>query len=176
MFAYLQRVRQHIVTAKANIIFDRIISIFAAIAGTFIVLLLILVNSDVILRYFAGKPISWMAEIVEFFLLWITFLGTTWVLKNEAHIKMDLVISRLRPRTQEHFKIYTNILGTILCLIMTWYSAQVTWQYFRTDFKLLTYLTPPAAVIYFIIPVGFILLALQFLRAAYRAHKHLRNL
>jgi TRAP-type C4-dicarboxylate transport system permease small subunit len=52
----------------------------------------------------------------------------------------------------------------MVCLIIAWYSARVTWQHFQTGYKLLTFMTVPAALINFIIPIGFLLLTIQFVR------------
>lgn len=161
---------------KAGTIFDRCISLFAVLAGALITFMIFGVSCEVAVKLFAGKPLAWMTEIVEYSLLWVTFLGTAWVLKNEAHIKMDMVVSRLNPRNQALLNMVISILGAILCLIITWYSARVTWQHFQTGFRLVMFLSPPAALIDFIIPVGFISLVIQFIRRAYEYFKRLGNI
>jgi len=149
---------------KASILFDRIVNAMAVLAGILMMLTLFLVCGDVSTKLVIGRSLPWVAEIVEYCLLWLTFLGTSWVLKQNAHIRMDMVVDRLNLRYQSLLNVVTSFLGAMVCLIIAWYSARVTWQHFQTGYKLLTFMTVPAALINFIIPIGFLLLTIQFVR------------
>jgi TRAP-type C4-dicarboxylate transport system permease small subunit len=85
---------------KANIIFDHIINLMAVLAGILMMLTLFLVCGDVGTKLTIGRSLPWVAEIVEYCLLWLTFLGTSWVLKQNSHIRMDMVVDKLKPRHQ----------------------------------------------------------------------------
>jgi TRAP-type C4-dicarboxylate transport system permease small subunit len=156
---------------RANNGFDQLIQSLAAVAGALIMLTVFLVCGDIGTQVAFGRSLPWVAEIVEYSLLWLTFLGTTWVLKKDAHIKMDMVINRLNPIQKSTLNVVTSFLGAIVCLIITWYSAKVTWQHFQTGYKLLTHMSTPSALINFIIPVGFALLTVQFVRRGLECFK-----
>ena len=158
---------------KAGILFDRIINLMAVLGGILMMLTLFLVCGDIGTKLTIGRSLPWVAEIVEYCLLWLTFLGTSWVLKQNSHIRMDMVVDKLNPRHQSVLNAVTSFLGAMVCLIIAWYSARVTWQHFQTGYKLLTFMTVPSALINFIIPIGFILLTIQFIR---RGHGFLKNL
>jgi TRAP-type C4-dicarboxylate transport system permease small subunit len=147
--------------------FDRIVYALATLAGALIMLTVFLVCGDIGAKIVFGRSLPWVAEIVEHSLLWLTFLGTTWVLKRNAHIKMDMVVDQLSPRRQSILNLITSSLGAIVCLILAWFSSRVTWQHFQTGYKLLTSMVTPAALINFIIPVGFFLLTIQFVRRGF---------
>jgi TRAP-type C4-dicarboxylate transport system permease small subunit len=95
------------------------------------------------------------------------FLTVSLTLKREGHVKMDLVLTRLRPGTQSILNIITSVIGIFICLVLTWYGTVVTWDYFQTGYYIGTMLMPPKAPIMLIIPVGSFLLLIQFLRRAY---------
>ena len=158
---------------KASILFDRIVNAMAVLAGILMMLTLFLVCGDVSTKLVIGRSLPWVAEIVEYCLLWLTFLGTSWVLKQNAHIRMDMVVDRLNLRYQSLLNVVTSFLGAMVCLIIAWYSARVTWQHFQTGYKLLTFMTVPAALINFIIPIGFLLLTIQFVRRGHGFFKRL---
>jgi TRAP-type C4-dicarboxylate transport system permease small subunit len=149
---------------KAGNCFDKVIDALATLAGVLIMLTVFLVCGDISIKLTFGRSLPWVAEIVEHSLLWLTFLGTTWVLKRNRHIKMDMVVDQLNPRHQSFLNLITSFLGAIVCLIIAWYSARVTWQHFQSGYKLLTIMDTPSALINFIIPVGFFLLTIQFVR------------
>ena len=151
---------------KTDLIFDRIIFFLYVFASALIVFIIFAICFTVGSKLFTGKSLSWITEIVEYSIPWITFLGSAWVLKVDAHIKMDLVLTRLNDRNQALLNAVTSLLGAILCLIMTVYSARVTWEHLQTNYRFVMFLRPPAALIDFIIPLGFILLVLQFIRRA----------
>jgi len=144
----------------------------AVAAGVLMILTLFLVCGDIGTKLAIGRSLPWVAEIVEYSLLWLTFLGTGWVLKQNAHIKMDMVLDRLPPKYAGFVNLLTSILGTVVCLVMTVYSARVTCQHFQSGYRLLTFMTVPAALVNFIIPVGFALLTVQFARRVHVCWNH----
>lgn len=152
---------------KVSNIFDRTCDLAAILAAVLLMLIFVLVNSEVITRSITAHSIVWVIEICEFCLFFITFLGTAWLLRRDGHVKIDLVVSQLNPRHQALVKTITSIISTISCLVVTWYSAKVTWACFQTGFPLGTGLMPPAFIILSVMPVGSFLLSIQFLRITY---------
>jgi len=153
--------------SKASDIFDRTIGFLAFLGAVVIIFMTILVCWDVLGRFFLGHGLGWTMEVVEYSLLWFTLLATAWVLKGEKHVKIDIVLTRLKPRTQALLNTITSLLTSIACLLVTWYSAQVTWAFFQSGERLPTIMMPPKFVPYLIIPVGFAFLFVQFLRRAW---------
>lgn len=154
-------------TRKANTIFDRTIGVLALFAGILIILIMIVISTEVITRFTLGSSIVWIIEITEYSLLWITFLGTTWVLKGEGHVKMDMVLNRLNIRNKALLNIITSVVGAIACLVVTWFAVKITWYHFLIGYKFTRVLEPPSYPILAIIPVGSFLLFIQFLRRVY---------
>ena len=152
---------------KVTAIFDRSVTLLAVIAAVLIIFILLATLAEVGSRYFLGYSIVGMVEITEFTLLFITFLGTTWLLKEEGHVKMDLVLARLKPRTQAVVNIITSIIGVIICLVVFWYGARLSWDYFQRGFFRAGLLELPEVFIVAIIPIGSFLLSIQFLRRTY---------
>ena len=155
------------ILAKVGGIFDRTIDLLFLLATVLIVFLMLSVSADVVMRYFLGRPIFWVPEITEYSLLWITFLGTAWLLKKEGHIKMEFVIDRLSPRARVILNVITSILCAILCLGLVWAGAKFTWDNFQLGYFVQTVLEPPKFIILLIIPVGSFLLFVQFMRRTY---------
>lgn len=158
--------------AKISTIFDHTIKLSVILAMLVLMSILLIITAQVVLRLF-GYTTIWVNEVTEYFLLYIVFLGTAWVLKKEGHIKMDLVLVRLRPRAQVLLNIITSILCAIICLAIVWYGAKITWEFFQIGYIGPGLLRIPQAPIVVIIPVGSLLLFIQFLR---RTHGYLGRL
>ena len=152
---------------KMTPIFDRTVGLLALLGCLSLVFIMLIVNAEVVMRYLLNRPILWATQITEYGLLWLTFLGTAWLLRKEGHVKMDIVLSQLNPKTQSVLNIITSIIGAVACLTLAWYGTQITWQYFQEGRRELSILSFALAPIMVIIPIGAFLLFVQFLRRTY---------
>jgi len=148
-------------------IFDRAVDLFAALGGILIILAILIVAFEIVVRYFLDRPQIWVMDVTETILLYFTFLSTTWLLKKNGHVTMDILVNRLNQRTQDLLNIITSILGAVISWALVWYGAQVTLDHFQRSVYVPTPLRLPTAPLLIIIPIGSFLLLLQFLRRAY---------
>ncbi len=158
--------------AKAGVVFDNIIGFLVGFVSVLLVLVVFVISLEVILRNLVGRPQTWVIEVAEFSLLFITFLGAAWVLKMDRHVKLDVVLNRLSPKGQGLANIITSMLSAIVCLVITWYSALATWDLFQSGVHAMTPLEPPKAPFMAVVTIGSFLLFIQFLR---RTHGYLRK-
>ena len=150
-----------------RVILDRTIDSLAVFARVLVVLVMLVVCADVFLRYFFNSPMFWVLESTQFALVFITFLGAAWVLKNDGHVRMDIMINRLSQRTRDRINIVTSILCAVACLVVTWYGVKVWWDYYQINYIYAGSLKIPAYFLVAVIPIGSLLLFIQFLRKAY---------
>ena len=160
---------------QLRIILDRTIDSLAVFTQALVILIMLVVCADVFLRYFFNSPMFWVLESTQFALVFITFLGAAWVLKIDGHVRMDIVINRFSQRTQTRVNIVTSILCAIICLVVTWYGAVVWWDYLQIDFIYPGSLKIPAYLLEFVIPMGGLILSIQFLRKTYNYIERLKN-
>ena len=152
---------------KAINVFDRTNNLLAYLAVVLLIFLMLSISYEVVQRYFLGRATIWLFEVWEYCLLFIAFLSAAWVLKREGHVKMDIVIDRLKPKVQAIVNIITSIIGAITCLVVALYGLDVTWDYFQTGEFRITVMYLPKWPLFVIIPVGSFLLFIQFLIRAY---------
>jgi len=157
---------------KGSAVFDYIIGSLAYLAAAILTFIMLSVCWDVTARAAWGQPLAWELEFSEYGLLYITFLGAAWVLKNERHVIVDIVLTQFNPRTRALLNVATSILGAIICLFLTWYGWDVSWEHLVKGYYQPTPIEPPDFPIFVIIPIGSFLLFIQFLR---RTYKHLGN-
>ena len=158
--------------AKANRIFERVIEGMAGIAGISIVFTMLLVSVDVGLRYFLNSPIPWSTVASESILLYATFLGAVWILKNEGHVKVDILINQFNPRTQAMLGIITSVIGIIIALILFVYGIQATWVDYVSKLTTGGTTAIPKFILMAIIPICSFPLLIQFLK---RGHRYLES-
>jgi len=149
---------------RAESVFDGIVNAFTVLAGIIVIGLMVAVSASAAARTF--WDISWLGlvESCQIGILYFTFLGTTWVLKHEGHVVMDLLTSRLSPKSQLIMNIITSIICALVCLALVWYSSEVIWERWRNKILLYHHFEILDAYVLLIIPVGTSLLFIQLIR------------
>lgn len=143
--------------------FNHCLDVLSFLAGAILIFIMLSVCLEVIMRYFLSRPLIWVTEVTECLLLYITFLGTAWLLKEEGHVRVDIVVNRLRPKVTAFFGIISSLIGSSVALVLTWYGATVMWDKFQRHIYTPSVMEIPIAAIIIIIPVGSIMLFTQFI-------------
>ena len=138
---------------------DRLNEVIMVLAGILLWGQMVIVNIEIVSRYL-GRPTTWVAEISSILILWIPFMIGGWVLRKEAHVKMDLLIERLSPRSRALINFVTSLIGVIVMFIVT-VAGFLTTLYWIGN-KTPTMLMLPRSPIIAIIFVGSLLFTIQF--------------
>jgi len=138
---------------------DRLNQAIMVLAGILLWGQMVIVNIEIVSRYL-GRPTTWVAEISSILILWIPFMIGGWVLRKEAHVKMDLLIERLSPRSRALINFVTSLIGVIVMFIVT-VAGFLTTLYWIGN-KTPTMLMLPRSPIIGIIFVGSLLFTIQF--------------
>lgn len=142
---------------------------YASIVLVGVITLLLLY--EVMTRYFLKHPSIWAYDFTRYALLFLTFLGAAWVLKEEGHVKVEIFTSRLSAKNQALITGATSILCLIGCGIFFWIGAKSTWGAYQAREFIDGSIAVPRYLIVWVIPIGAFLLCMQFIR---RAWEHLR--
>ena len=143
---------------------DGIIDGMAALAGLLLIFMMFSICYEVVLRYFLFSPLTWVTEISEYILLYATFLGAPWVLKRDAHVKVDIVLARLGLKTQKTLNLATSLIGIGVCLVLVWFGTQMALDLYQRGIPVIKSLSVPKFLLVGIIPLGGLFMAVQFVR------------
>ncbi len=147
--------------------FDYCNTLMVLVSAILLLGLTFIVGADITLRYLFNKPLGWVKEVSEYTLVGLGFLVAAWILKDDAHVKMDLVLSKLRPRAQTMLNIITSSISTVVVFIITWFTMRVIVEFYQTKLVAPTVLEPPKWVLLTPILVGSFFLGVQFIRRTY---------
>ena len=137
---------------------------------------LITVCVDVVMRYFFNNPTGWVLQFSEYILLYIPFLAAAYVLKEESHIKIDIVLNQLSEKAQTLMNVVTSTLGFFVLVVLTYYGALITFDYYQRKVPTIEYLKIPEYLVIIVIPIGCFLFSIQFIRRAHKYYRILRAL
>jgi len=152
---------------KAGSIYDRITEVLAILAAVLVIGLVALLCYEVFMRYLIHKPPAWAWEVCESMVYLIAFLGAGWLLKKNGHVSVDILFAFLSPKIKVATNAVTSALGAIICLILTWSGIGITIDHSQAGITVPGYLDIPKAPLLLFIPLGCLLLSIEFLRQAY---------
>lgn len=144
--------------------YDHLLSGLSMLTGVLILLMTALVSVNITMRTVFSRSIPGTIEMCEWILLLIPFFGAAWLLKQDGHVRMDLLIQALKTKSRLILNIITSTVISLVCLLFFWYVALNTWKYFVTGAYRPSVLNLPTYVFSGIMALGFLLIAIQALR------------
>ena len=149
--------------------FDLLNRALAAIACAVFVSIALLICAEIVTRATIDVSNPWLVEISEIALLYITFLAAAWVLGNDRHVALDLLLSRLGARSAAYLHVVLSLAAALACLVVAWFGILTAIDQYQNEIREPTIMAPLTWWITAVVPFGFILLCIQFLRRAVRA-------
>lgn len=150
--------------SKLNALFDSVLMVCAALAGTIFAAIAAAISVNVVLRNLFGSPIYGLLDAVEYGLLVATFLGAPWVLWKRGHVTVDLITAALPARLAGPLGRLTALIGLAACLALMRYAGEAVLISAQRGSMIRTAFIIPEWWVLAVAPVGFALLALEFLR------------
>ncbi|MCF8040436.1 MAG: TRAP transporter small permease, partial [Desulfohalobiaceae bacterium] len=148
-------------------LFDRLNTGLAVLAGLILLFMTFSISSSILARALEVPFPVWVVQFNEYGLLWMTFLATAWVLKRDKHVSIDLLTGKLPTLANRTLAVVQNLVCGAFCAVLFWHSLSVTWDHFQRGIIDVKGVDVPKYLILVVIPVGFLLLTLQFFRNVY---------
>ncbi|MFC1863079.1 TRAP transporter small permease [Thermodesulfobacteriota bacterium] len=142
--------------------FDLFIEVLSYIAGIIVLAITVIVSWSAVVRYLGFRPPLWTFQFTEYALLWFTFLGAAWLLREGGHISIDTIVSRLNRKTRRKVDFIDNILGLLICVIIFWFGTLHTIDLFQRGIMEVKGTIVPKGPLFLIIPLGGLALSIQF--------------
>ncbi len=139
-------------------------NLLAYVAFVVLCLIIFSVCLEIIMRYFLNRPLIWVVELTEYALLYVTFLGAAWLLRQDGHVRVDVIVNLMSERWQARCSVFSSALGLLVSLVLTIFGVFVTCDHLVRGIYKPTVLEFPTGVVLAAIPLGSIFLGLRFFR------------
>ena len=149
--------------------FDKLNQGLAYIACTLLVLIIIAICVEIVTRSFSPITNPWLIDLSEITLLYSTFLAAAWVLGNDKHVSLDLILETFTPRAKAYVHCVLSIIAALACFIVCGFGILVVIDQFQNDIRETTIMAPYTFWITAVVPFGLFLLGFQFVRRGIRA-------
>ena len=128
----------------------------------FVLAIIFIVVYEIIARYVFNHATIWAQEMTIFIFGTYAVLSGAYVYYLNGHVRMDVLYSRLSPRTKATVDVFTSIFIFIFVIAFLWWSWGLAWKSFNARETLATSLwAPPYYPFKFMFPLGAFLLLLQ---------------
>ena len=150
--------------------FDTVLNGMVVFAGVILVFTTVSVCYGIAMRFFFRSPSIWVAQTTEYALLWMVFLGTTWLLREKGHVSADILYAGLSKNTKARLDLVMNAAAGVACGVLVVFSATYLWECISRGVTDVRAVTIPKWTVFFIIPVGMAFLTLQFFRIVWQRY------
>jgi TRAP-type C4-dicarboxylate transport system permease small subunit len=141
---------------------DRLVEALALVAGALLCALVAVVCLDVAARTFKLFATPWALDVSEYLLYAITFLGAPWVLRENGHIAIELVVERLPARGRAAARVAADGIGALVCAVLLYYACRVFWRSYSSGNLVYETFVFPEWYLYCLAPPVFLILLAQF--------------
>ena len=129
------------------------------IAGSALLLLLVLVFGQVLARNLFETSIPVADILSRYLVLYVTFFGAALAIESQRHIKLDVIAVFMKPANLRLLKPPLYLISAIVCAVLAWAATRFwydDWQYIAEHERW-------SSVLALVTPLGFLLLTLHFL-------------
>jgi C4-dicarboxylate transporter DctQ subunit len=143
---------------------DRILTGMAVLAGLLLLFITFSISYSIFTRALGFQSPVWTVQFNEYSLLWMTFLGSAWVLRRRKHVAVDVITSHLGFTGRRIADTAHSLLGIGVCGALCWYSSLMTLSLFQRGVTDVQAVDMPKYLVLVVIPIGFLVISAQFSR------------
>ena len=109
-----------------------------------------------------GVSAPWAFDLSEYTLVWITFLAAPWVLLQDRHVRIEILVDVLPRGVQRALGVAVSLVAIATCAVLAWRTGIAAIDYYQNDIMMARIWRIPRIFPYIIVPLGSICLGLAF--------------
>jgi TRAP-type C4-dicarboxylate transport system permease small subunit len=147
--------------------YGRLLGGFALAGCAVLFLLMVMISADVLLRNVPLVPgvdgLPWANEISEGMLYLLTMLVAPWLLRQGAHVRVDILLRAMPARAAWYCEWIADSTALACCVVIVVYGTRSAWASFASDSLSIKTLIMPEWWLLAPLPVAFALLGIEVL-------------
>jgi C4-dicarboxylate transporter DctQ subunit len=142
-------------------LYDRLLAGLALLAAAAFGAVAFIIVYEVSARWLGFRPPVWPEAISEYTMLYATLFGAPWVLQRAEHVQVTTLVAMLPRSSRKALARAMSAFGMLVCVVVAWFALQVTLNAQGLEIRSFEM---PKWVLYAPLPLGFLLLAIEFFR------------
>lgn len=131
----------------------------------------VVIFSQVVLRYIFSSSLPWSEEIARYAFIWMIYIGVSYGVKRQKHLSVDVITMLFERKGQIVINIISNLLFLIFALVITYYGINIVGRITRESAAL----EIPMEYVYLALVVGMVLTTIRLLQNIYSNFMDLKN-
>ncbi|TYC64246.1 TRAP transporter small permease [Rhodobacterales bacterium] len=145
-------------------VYDRLIDLMALAAALLLIWLMVSIVISVTMRNIGIQPFSWLFTSSEYALLYMTMLGSPWLVRKKGHVHIELVTAKLPETGRVIVSRLVALLCVLVCLVLAWKGFDLfQTNLARNDYDVRAYFYP-RWLLTISFPIAFGAMAIEFSR------------
>ncbi len=142
-------------------IIDWLSTFGGVLAGLCIIITMLFLCVEILLRAIADRSTFIAHELSGFLLVGFVFFSLAYVLKNEGHIRIALITSRLPQKFQNGLELLMCVLSLAYVSYFLWWATDLAIDSYQSKEVTQTIMGTPLFIPKFLVSIGLSLFALQ---------------
>ncbi|MFZ3102846.1 MAG: TRAP transporter small permease [Desulfitobacteriaceae bacterium] len=142
------------------------------LAGIILGVMFLSIVANVIARNL-GFSMIWVEELSGYGAVWATYLGIGFALREERHVRVDMLTRKLSQRGQELMRFLGDLICVVFSVLITWKGFYLIWSSYISG-RHTPFVEIPIYLLQIVLPVGMILFGLEALVDAVKTRQRLK--
>lgn len=131
---------------------------FGLVIGALILLMVL----EIAIRVFGTGSLSWLIEVAEYTMAGGTFLAAPWVLRQGAHVRIDILLTALPKRITRRIEQFVDLAGCAVSALLLYYGCIMVLRAWQAGSVLYKSWWTPEWLVLLPFPAGCLLLFAEF--------------
>ena len=133
------------------------------LSGFLVFLMMAIIVLDVVKRHIFSSPTIWADEVSCYLLVGISFLGASYTLLQDGHIRVEAVIRKFNPRIRWYVELVIDFFSLAFLIFFSWQAFKFVIHSYSTDWISSTLLRTPLYIPQTFFAVGLLWFVLQLM-------------
>ncbi|WP_096199029.1 TRAP transporter small permease [Bacillus sp. FJAT-45350] len=140
----------------------------------FSAIMVVVIAAQVFMRYVMESSLAWSEELARYCFIWLVYLGISYGVKKQRHIKVDVVLMLLKDRGKILLSIFANLIFLGFAIFVVIYGYGIASQILNLGQKSPA-LQIPMGYVYMATPIGMGLTAIRIVQQIVKQVQALRG-
>ena len=146
---------------------SKIISVFGFSCGIAAWLAFIFIFLQIVARYIFNMEIPFTQEYATYCVCYIVFIGASYNMRIKGHVRIDMLEKYLPERIGNWLSVIQAILMLVFSILFLIHGVKLAKEAYQLGTVSITPLATPLLYPYLVVPIGFLLLAVESLIQVY---------
>ena len=92
----------------------------------------LIIATNVLMRYVFDIGLIWAEESVRFIIIWVTFVGASLCIRNNIHVKVDVLHLKLPFKYEKMLICFIYLVCIVFCIFLAYTGGILTYRVFAT--------------------------------------------